>query len=273
MITVLSYLQGCSGDFIATQIHKNDSYYNLTIDPNNVNRYVYPCLTNNIFGWQFKVSNQKITKQRMDILNEVYDYKNLILPTHQFSPVYNDELNFVRLYSTNLDVIKMSFAMWLYKSHAAPDAPWPERYEEILNTPEPFRSELITKFHKWKYLCYRYNLTVENKFDIDAYIKGYFEIYKKQCSLAFGQENGYKYFDISKIIYDANTTELEEYLSIDLDKNSFKNYADDNYKLLEDNSVDLYSENFLNQLVLSVKNTMMETMDLRYVKITADDYN
>lgn len=262
MITILSYTPGCSGDFIATQIHKNDSYYNIILEPNGVNRYELPCLTRDIFGWEVKTSKRNITKKRMDVLNKVYNYKDLILPTHRFKSIYNDELDFIRLYSNNLDVIKLSYAMWIYKSHAICSVPWPDRWEQIQNTPEPYRTELITKFHKWKYLCYRYNLTVEGKFDIDAYIKGYFEIYKQQVDLSFKKVKGYKYFDISEIIYEANTSELEEYLNIELDKTRFKNYADANFKLLEDKSVDLYSENFFKQLTLSVKDSMMETMDL-----------
>lgn len=263
MITILSYHPGFSGDFIASQIHKNDGYINIKLQPNNVNRYVWPCLTERVFGWEIKNTKlQTITKDNMDILNQVYNYQHMILPTHQFKPVYNNELNFIRLHSSNLDIVKLSFAMWLFKSHIINDTPWPERLSQIKNTPEPVRTELIKKFHKWKYLCYKHNLNKNNKFDVEEYIKGYFEIYKQKCDITVKYRDKYRYFDIQEIVYDSNTTKLENYLNVTLNKHNFTEYATANYKLLKDNSIDLYSNNFINQLILSVKDSMMETMDL-----------
>jgi len=103
---------------------------------------------------------------------------------------------------------------------------------------------------------------VNGQFDLGEYIKGYFKIYEQQCNLSFKKEEGYTYFDIADLIYNANTAKLEEYLNIELDKISFKNYADANYQLLKDNSVDLYSENFFDQLTDSLEDRMMQTLDL-----------
>ena len=268
MITILSYPQGCSGDFVALQIHKNESYHKIQLQPNSVNRYELPCLTENVFGWEVKVSKNNITKEIVDKLNKFYNYKDLVLPTHRFRPSYhfnefnNDDVNLVRLYTKNTDIIKLSYAMWLYKSHSILEEPYKERLQQLKNTPEPVRTELITKFHKWKYLCYYGNIMVNGQFDLGEYIKGYFKIYEQQCNLSFKKEEGYTYFDIADLIYNANTAKLEEYLNIELDKISFKNYADANYQLLKDNSVDLYSENFFDQLTDSLEDRMMQTLDL-----------
>lgn len=268
MITILSYPQGCSGDFVALQIHKNPGYLDIKLEPNSVNRYELPCLTADIVGWEVKESKNDITKKIVDKLNKFYNYKNLVLPTHRFRPAYrfkefkNNDLNLVRLYTKNTDIIKLSYAMWLYKSHIILEEPHKERLQQIKNTPEPIRTELITKFHKWKYLCYSGNVMLNGQFDIGEYIKGYFKIYEQQCNLSFKKETGYTYFDISDLIYNANTSKLEEHLNIELDQNIFKNYADANYQLLKDNLVDLYSENFFDQLTDSIKDNMMQTMDL-----------
>lgn len=261
MITVLSYMQGLSGDFIAYQIHQNPTYESIELAPNSQNRYVMPCLTEPVFGWEIKNTRNQIDQQRLKVLQTVYK-RNIILPTHQFRPVYNDNLTWIRLHSQDESIVKLSYAMWIFKSHVILQPPWLDRYDQICATPEPIRTELLTKYHKWKYMSYQHKLMPNGQFDLRHYIKNYYTIYSEKVNINTNARQGYTYFDIAELLYQCKPDSLEQHLNITLDRQAISEYTDNNFKQLNNRGLQLDDLNFLDNLTDVVEQQMLQTIDL-----------
>ena len=265
MITILSYMQGLSGDFLAYQIHQNPGYVPVQLRPDSQNRYTLPCLTKPVFGWEVKNTRNQITPERMTALNTSYSNQHMILPTHQFQPVYNPDIRYVRLHSNDESIIRLSYAMWLFKSHKILQPPWMDRYDQICATPEPVRTELIQRYHKWKYMSYRYKLVPETGFNLRYYIHNYYKIYHNSIDISQNYREGYQYFGVGKILYDIEPEPLEEYLGIELDRTAIANYINANFDLLNTYGLDLNSPDFLDNLTDVLWPEMSQTINL-------DDY-
>ena len=260
MITLLSYVPGMSGDFLSYLIHKNPDYVDIELTPTLTNRYLFPCFTENINGREIKVTREKLDNQTIKILNEKYYNKKLVLPTHQFKKIYNNNLNYVRLFSSNEYTTKLSYAMWMIKSHSDVDEPWPQRYEEIKKIQDhSIRNEIIQHFHKWKYLAYKNNLLVDGKFDLYYYIKNYYVEYKNMTQRI---QAGYQYIDIHDTIYESNTDILNNIFNINIDCASIYNYANQNIDILTKNNINPAEDLFFQQLYNMLFTKLNETINL-----------
>ena len=264
-------MPGLSGDFVAYLSHQNPSYEPIDLEANSENRYVMPCLTVPVFGWEIKNTKNPIDQHRAKVLQTVYQ-KNIMLPTHQFRPIYNEDLGWIRLHSKDESIIKLSYAMWIFKSHIILQPPWLDRYDQIRATPEPIRTELLTKYHKWKYLSYHFDLMNNGKFDLRHYIKNYYEIYREKINIDTNARIGYKYFDIAELLYQCKPDAFEQHLNIKLDRKEISNYTDNNFKQLNKRGLRLDDQHFLDNLTDVIEQQMLQTIDLNdYINENSDN--
>ena len=147
-----------------------------------------------------------------------------------------------------------------------------DRYDQICATPEPIRTELLTKYHKWKYLSYHFNLMNNGKFDLRHYIKNYYEIYREKINIDTNARIGYKYFDIAELLYQCKPDAFEQHLNIKLDRKEISNYTDNNFKQLNKRGLRLDDQHFLDNLTDVIEQQMLQTIDLNeYINENSDD--
>lgn len=263
MITILSYHPGLSGDFLAYNIHQDKKYFNindLCIKAES-NRYLFPCLTTPVLGWEIKVENKNLTIEDIHKLN-IYYKIDIVLPTHIYRHIKkHKKCKYVRLYTKNETTLKLSFVLWWIKSHIISEEPYLSRLIEIKNIPEsPIKTELVTKFQKWKYLSYKLNFMNNGSFDLYYYIKNIYNYYIHHASL--DNMKGFHNIDVYETIYNGNYKTIENIFDVEINNNLIKEYAHKNNELLNEIDIDINLENFLDQLALYIKKNI-NTIDLR----------
>jgi len=265
MITILSYHPGLSGDFLAYNIHQDKKYFNINhlfYKKTETNRYLFPCLTSSVLGWEIKDEFKNLIEYDINKLNTYYK-KNIILPTHFYKNTKKHEkCRYVRLYTKNETILKLSFVLWWIKSHIISDLPVLSRLIEINNMSKgPIKTEIVTRFQKWKYLSYKLNFMNNGSFDLYYYIKNIynnFYIYHAQLHNMEGFHN----IDIYETIYTGNYKIIENIFNVEINEDLIKEYAYKNKELLKEINININSENFLYQLFLHIKNNI-NTIDLR----------
>lgn len=277
MITIFSYLAGMSGDFIAYLVHQNPGYLQIDNPKNANNRYVFPSLTLEPLQFDAKIhdldarthQDQFLSSVDIDKILKYYNKQHLVIPTHRFIATFDDRLTYVRLFTHNIPIARLSYAMFFLKSHCNLEEPYPSRLEQIKSIDnEIVREQLLTNYAKWKWLAWRYECCdIEKGFDTRYYVRNYFIRYY----YIFGHldskfRQGYNYIDANELIYKQNTNELCKLLDVDLDKVLLQDYANTNYSLLEKNNIDIHSDKFFDQLHDLVEPELNKTINL-YEKI------
>jgi hypothetical protein len=263
MITILSYHPGLSGDFLAYNIHQDKKYFNINdlCIKTEFNRYLFPCLTTPVLGWEIKVENKNLTIEDIHKLN-IYYKIDIVLPTHIYRHIKkHKKCKYVRLYTKNETTLKLSFVLWWIKSHIISEEPYLSRLIEIKNIPESLiKTELVTKFQKWKYLSYKLNFMNNGSFDLYYYIKNIYNFYIHHASL--DNMKGFHNIDVYETIYNGNYKTIENIFEVEINNNLIKEYAHKNNELLNEIDIDINLENFLDQLALYIKKNI-NTIDLR----------
>ena len=192
----------------------------------------------------------------------IYYKIDIVLPTHIYRHIKkHKKCKYVRLYTKNETTLKLSFVLWWIKSHIISEEPYLSRLIEIKNIPEsPIKTELVTKFQKWKYLSYKLNFMNNGSFDLYYYIKNIYNYYIHHASL--DNMKGFHNIDVYETIYNGNYKTIENIFDVEINNNLIKEYAHKNNELLNEIDIDINLENFLDQLALYIKKNI-NTIDLR----------
>ena len=244
MIYYISYEPGLSGDFLAFLLHQNEGFYKIdqNITDNN-NRYWFPNLTEP-FEYDFKLTKTPFTNEESAKLTSYYK-SSIALPTHTYLPNNNiQDTIFIRLYTQDIHIIKISFILWWIKSHCTPVDPSLARKKEIFEIKNNYiREELINSFEMWKYVAYKHNFLKNDKFDLYYYIeKKYHHEIRYIRDIKY---NNYNNLDINDLFYK---NKLSSVCGVDIDQNRINNYVQNNYKIIDRTNINLNKDGWLNDL-------------------------
>lgn len=253
-----------SGDFLAYLIHQNAGYCPVPESADSNNKYLFPNWAQEVYGWNNKVSNRGL--QHSDNLNLTrhYQCENLVVPTHRFQSVFSDEFQFIRLYTHDIPTARISYAMWFLKAHSLLHEPWPERLLHIRDIQNPSeRDELLSRWHKWKFLAWQERVLSEDGWDARYYVHNYFtRYYYIHNHLNSNHRRGYNYYDLGDLLYSANVSALEKQLNITIDRKLLQEYAERNRGMLHVHGIDIHSDDFFDQLADAVMDNMNLSMDI-----------
>lgn len=261
---LLSYQPGMSGDFIASNVHQDKKFYDISSDiRDHNNRYWFPCLTRDITSTQIKhvrnYESMPFTDADFLKFNQVYKDKNVVFPTHWYSDLDSSKFEvLIRLYTDNPTIVNISYAMWWIKSHATSSSwPWNNRLDEIHKIPSgDIKDDLITKYHNWKYLAYKFNIPI----DFDIYVKEFFNrIYYPYATST--KHNQFRYLDLNTL-YTNELTDINEIFGTRIDEYTVQEYTSNNIRLLQENDIKYESESFLDSLIPYLKTIMADSQDL-----------
>lgn len=243
------------GDFLAFQIHKDHKYF--PIDDERLydglkvtvhNMWRFPNLLAPI-GLEAKIypssRNWNCDKDAISKLNEMYQGKNILLPSHWYKTIDNTTTNGlfnsgIRLFASNRKTLKITYALWWLKSHVIANDIWPHRREEIeeyQGTDYPNKHllpKVLENYHNWKYNSMRYDILKNGEFDLRFYVENYFDkIYTNSNKITY--INSYKFYDVDRIFFskDDQLRLIEEHLDVKIDRTQMKEYTEKNYSLIE----------------------------------------
>lgn len=253
-----------SGDFLAYLIHQNAGYNPVPESADSNNKYLFPNWCQEVYGWNNKVSDRGLRHSDNLHLTRHYNCDNLVIPTHRFQKPFSTDFEFIRLYTHDVAIARLCYAMWFIKAHSILAPPWPERLNRIraIRTKKD-RNELLTRWHKWKFLAWRERVHTEDGWDARHYIHNYFtRYYYIYNHLNSNHRRGYNYYDVADLLYKSDVGALEEQLNITIDQKILQAYTERNRSMLDVHGIDIHSNNFFNQLADAVMDNMNLSMDI-----------
>jgi len=251
--TLISYVPGLSGDFIAYMAHQDPSYYpidlswvdNIKVTKHNMWRF--PNLLRPI-GLEAKTypltRPWTVDQNLLNILHDIYGDKKILLPSHWYRPITPENTNGlfdrgIRLYADSYRTLKICSALWWVKSHAIATDIWPHRQEEIeemIRSNHPLKHllpDILQSYHNWKYTSIRYNILKDGQLDLPTYIRRHLrEVYSYGNSLLYTEN--YLRVAVDNLVYGdlSNLEVVEDYLGVSIDRQQVKSYSETNYDLL-----------------------------------------
>jgi hypothetical protein len=253
--TLLSYLPGMNGDFLAFMIHQDPKFYTITdnlisegIKISKYNKWNFPNLLEPI-GLEAKIypNNRSwiVDNNSLKVLEKIYGDKQIILPSHWYNMISVNSTNNlfgqgIRLFVKERYILKICYALWWIKSHVIANDIWPHRQEEINemildnHKRRDLLLEILNSYHNWKFLSIKYDLLDEGKLDLYTYVRRYFyEVYVKSNQTRY--RLNYRLLDIDNLFYTdtSNIKILENYFDIDIDKSLIEIYNRNNFNIIE----------------------------------------
>lgn len=266
-INVLSYQPGMSGDFISYIIHQDKKYIDVTLgveymtdnDAKEKNRYLFPCLTENILGYEIKMHHDNITPSDAMLLKNHYKDKSIVLPTHKYRSPTTNIVRWHRLYTDDVIAINKAYVNWWLKSHIHTTYPGDDRLIYISKIEDDYwRNELTERYTKCKFMAYKYGLFIDSKFDIEFYINAWYEKYVSISKLR--NIRGYNHIDINEILYNNQYKNIERAFEVTVDPDMMLEYVSKNENKFSEYGIDPTRNSFKQQLAEIAKN--IKSIDL-----------
>ena len=278
--TILSYLQGMSGDFISALIHQNPGYYDINLvnnDPLNKfsvstsNRYFFPNMLFPI-NRESKIWNREswnITSDDLRTLNDYYGGAKLILPTHWYNKITPETTGGlfnkgIKLYCLDNRYRLYAYTLWWVKSHINANEPWLERVLDLgrLVEQKPHVAHLYDNFHNWKFMSYKHNILKHGEPDLLTYITQFYKRLYKFNDLLPKKYDNYMYLDVDNILYNdmSNIDMLEQHMDVSISRSAVKEYTEKNMSLLNTIHNGHFEEDdkFFHNLYEYVKNNIVD---------------
>jgi hypothetical protein len=250
---VVSYTGGLFGEFLCSELSKSNIFANdRKIELTPENRYLYP---NYLLPIKLDVKTWPsdkvwpITKDHLSTLNELYQNKKILIPTHWFQLKFtNCNLPGIglRLHCQDIKWSRLSYCLYWIKSHARANSPWELRKQEIeqlISDNHRFTKEFKEllkpgNYMNWKYISYRYDVLNNGELDLKYYINKKWKLFESTNKTIknFPFKNRWQYFDIGQAIYgdQLNLYDISKIVGVELDSRSLKQYAQTNLEILED---------------------------------------
>jgi hypothetical protein len=272
-IILISYVPGLFGEFSSYLFSKHNSNFVNDVETiiTNDNRYLFPNYLE-IINLDIKNlwSSEPliISKFQIEKLNQFYGEKNLCVPTHW----YNNDSNLcnlpgkkIRFFSSNLNILKLSYCLFWIKSHKNSNI-WESRRREIeiLIENNHIHSNILKELlisnapgQNWKFLSVKENILKDGKLDLNFYIKQKF--IKLLQSTITKNSSSWIYYDIGELIHgnQSNIFNIESLLNIKIDNLLIEEYREKNLdiikKYLNLNFKDLQSSNWIDVLSEFIK--------------------
>jgi hypothetical protein len=253
--TLLSYLPGTGGDFLAFMIHQDPKFYTIPDDSiiegvkiTKYNKWNFPNLLEPIhIEAKIYPNNRswKVDENSINALKNIYKNKQIILPSHWYNIINSNSTNNlfnrgIRLFVKEKSILKVCYALWWIKSHVIANYIWPHRQEEIDEMildnckHRDILLEILNSYHNWKFLSIKYDLLDEGKLDLYTYVRRYFyEVYVKSNHTRY--RLNYRLIDVDNLFYTdtSNIKILENYFDIDIDKSLIEIYNNNNFNIIE----------------------------------------
>jgi hypothetical protein len=253
--TLLSYLSGMSGDFLAFMIHQDPRFHTISdeliiedVKVSKHNRWFFPNLLEPI-GLEAKIypNNRAwaVDKKSIKTLKKIYGNKEIILPSHWYNNINLKSTNNlfnqgIRLFVREKPILKICYALWWIKSHVVANYIWPHRQEEINemimsnHKHKKLLLGILDCYHNWKYLSIKHDILNEGKLDLYTYVSRHFnEVYRKNNNTKY--KLNYLLIDVDNLIYTStsNIGIIENYFQIKIDRSLIETYKKSNFDTIE----------------------------------------
>lgn len=247
MISLLSYNPGFSGDFLSNLIHAgNNEYYQASLHSDEHNRYT-PTYLYDMQSLKTHSAEWDFNSDTKDEILSAHNNKSLCITSHKYSRINEtSDLVFdqyVRLFCTDEEYIRIGYAMWFYKSHIGANQPWPSRLKEIDMFPEPHKRSLYDSFHNWKFMAIKNGIEL----DLRTYIeKSWNTTYYRAATTILP---GYHLLDLKSTIYEPDKNEIRKInkiLNTNIDIHRIEEYSEKNRQIYKDMQID--DNNFFDSL-------------------------
>jgi len=250
-----------SGDFLAYLIHQDKKYFNVELSAPYMsseialecNRYLFPCLTENVLGYEIKMHGGIISANDASVLKHHYKDKSLVLPTHIYHSPTTDMIRWYKVYTDDTIAINKAFVNWWLKSHIHTTRPGNDRLLYISQIEDEYwRNELTERFNKCKFLAYKNGILVNSRFDLDFYINSQYKNYVSSSRLR--NIPGYINIDINEILYKQRFKHLENMFGVSINPDIISEYVTKNEDKFLEHNIDPIRDNFKQQLCEVAKN-------------------
>lgn len=228
------------GEFTCYLFSLNSQFIN-NVQPviTNDNRYLFPNYLD-IINLNIKNLDSKkdllLSNSDLNTLNYHFRNKNVLIPTHWYHNVSNfSDIN-IRLVTSNINIIKLSYCLFWIKSHKK-TLLWDEREKEIceLIKNNHKNSNLLkallnqSEYHNWKFVAIRDNLLKNNELNLNFYIEKKFLTYLISA-ISNKKYNNWTYYDIGKLLHGdmSNINDIELLLGIKINKHLIEEYREKN---------------------------------------------
>ena len=236
------------GEFMAFQISESNEKYvsSHKTTTTQENRYLYPNYLS-VINFDCKTypgdRSWPISKDSLEILNNVYGDKHVVLPTHWNNPdlsLTGLPCSGLRFICDDPNLLKLAYICFWIKSHSKANSIWPQREQDINElilsghpNSEKIKQLVASNYHNWKFLAYRDNILKNGELDLRLYMEHHWSSY---VSSNIRRPTSQRlYFDIGKALHGdgSNLPLLENFLGVKFKKMTLKRYRETDLELLK----------------------------------------
>ena len=236
---MISYYGGMFGEFICTQLSKDQNFYSVEPEVTDSNRYLYgnPFLK---YGLNLKLFDSEKTNIDTASLDNDFSEKNLCFPSHIFqkdmSYLNIPRVKFVRIYSSDRDILLLGYIMGWIKSLVSTNnlSEWTQEFERYIDNKESV--EYYNLIKQRGYFYWFEKLSMKHKvYNIKEFIDYWWDCYKKYNDKRWDQ---WEYIDVGKLFLDYKNSKdyWKEFFDLDsyLDNNDLQGYYFKNLEIFKE---------------------------------------